>query len=508
MISQSIGLFLSLLVSIPTLLLVPALVGQTQQPIHLSLQESITLALKHNFDVRAARYTPQIHAANALSAKGPLAPAATFDFSTKDSRLPSPTPFLEGVEEAPEVLSLSTSNKQEWKLGFQDSLSTGTAYGLFFSNLRQKSNSQFQIFDPTYSSALSLVVTQPLLDGFGTGANQGRIFIARNTQQISIHQFQQQVSAIVSQVQMTYWALVYAIENLNVKELTLQHARDLLNFNKGRFRVGAATENDILQAEAAMASREAEVISVQDDVEDTTDQLKRLTNLMADDNAWSLQIAPTDTPDFKDVTVNLDESLKTALTNRPDYIGARIDLENKQIQVRLAKNQTLPTLDLEGTFSLNGLGGSYSDTLDELRSGDFRTWQIGVFLRFPIGDPTAKGELQKRRLENEQALTNFKSLEQRIVIEVREAVRQLKTNHKRIVATQSALELEERKLAAEQKKYELGLSTNYNVLQFQADLSEAQTRHLKAIIDYNKAQVILTETLGTTLLAHNIQLTE
>jgi outer membrane protein TolC len=288
----------------------------------------------------------------------------------------------------------------------------------------------------------------------------------------------------------------------------LQHARDLLNFNKGRFRVGAATENDILQAEAAMASREAEVISVQDDVEDTTDQLKRLTNLMADDNAWSLQIAPTDTPDFKDVTVNLDESLKTALTNRPDYIGARIDLENKQIQVRLAKNQTLPTLDLEGTFSLNGLGGSYSDTLDELRSGDFRTWQIGVFLRFPIGDPTAKGELQKRRLENEQALTNFKSLEQRIVIEVREAVRQLKTNHKRIVATQSALELEERKLAAEQKKYELGLSTNYNVLQFQADLSEAQTRHLKAIIDYNKAQVILTETLGTTLLAHNIQLTE
>lgn len=190
------------------------------------------------------------------------------------------------------------------------------------------------------------------------------------------------------------------------------------------------------------------------------------------------------------------------------YAEAKISLENKKIQLRLAKNQKLPTLDLEGTFSLNGLGRSYSNTLDELRSGDFRTWKIGVFLRFPIGDPTAEGELQKRRLQNEQAITNFKSLEQRIIVEVRETVRQLQTNHKRISATKSALELEERKLAAEKKKYELGLSTKYNVLLFQADLSEAQTNHLKAIIDYNKARVILAETIGTTLTERHIQLTE
>lgn len=482
--------------------------AQTQGQKRLSLRESIELAIKNNFDIRAAEYTPRIRAADILSARGSLAPSTGFDFTTKDSRTPSSTPFLEGLEEGTGDLSVASTETQEWSLNFRDRFKTGTQYGIVFNSLRQESNSKFQVFQPYYSSALSLVLTQPLLDGFGTGANAGRILIAKNTRQLSIYQFQGQVASIVSQVQITYWDLVFAIENLKVKELALQQARDLLKFNQRQLEVGSATENDVLQAQAAVASREAEIIAAQDAVKDKEDGLKRLTNLMEGENAWDIQIIPEDTPRFEVLTVDLEGSLKTAFENRPDFAQARIGIENKQIQLRMAKNQTLPTVDLEGTFALNGLGDNYSDTLSELGSGDFRTWKVGVFLKYPIGDPTAKGELQRRRMENEQALMNLKSLEQQIVIEVREAVRQLETNHKRIIATQSALELEERKLAGEQKKYELGLTTSYNLLQFQADLSLARTGHLKAIIDYNKAIVQLAETLGTTLKENNVQLAE
>jgi outer membrane protein TolC len=204
----------------------------------------------------------------------------------------------------------------------------------------------------------------------------------------------------------------------------------------------------------------------------------------------------------------LQESIATALADRPEYTQAKLDLQNSDISIKVAKNQRLPILDLQGSYSLNGLGDGLDEPLSQVGSADYGSWFVGLALRMPLGERGARAELQKSQYEKEQKLLTLKALEQKIIAEVRGAVRQLETDRKRITATKVAEDLARQVLLAEEKKYRLGLSTSYEVLQFQASLATATKNRLSAVVDYRKSIVNLYKALGVTLEKLGIELEE
>jgi len=243
-------------------------------------------------------------------------------------------------------------------------------------------------------------------------------------------------------------------------------------------------------------------------VKDAEDELKRITNIIQDEALWDAAIIPVEAPTTEAMEVDLEESVASALKNRPEYAQAELDLQNSDIYVKVAKNQRLPTLDLEGSYTLNGLGGDLDEPLSQVGGADYRSWFVGLALRMPLGERGARADLKRSQFEKEQKLLALKDLEQQIIADVRGAVRQLETDRKRIEATKVAEDLAKQVLKTEEEKYNLGLSTSYELLQFQASLATATKNRLRAVIDYRKSMVYLNQALGITLENLDIEMEE
>lgn len=469
--------------------------------IELSFQECISRALESNLDVRIQRIGPQIQGTLVTTAKGSFEPSASLGSTANRSEEPSSTPDLTGAD-------VRTSDSQVLSFGISDPIITGGRYGLSLNSNRSENNSNLQTLNPAYRSGFTFNVTQPLLEGFGIGVNKAPITIAKNNQDISVLRLKTQLIKTLSEVQNDYWELVFSLDNLKVQQLALKQAQDLRDRNKLLKDIGKATESDVLQAQSAVASREADVIAASDAVKDAEDRLKRITNIIQDESQWDLEIIPVDAPSFEAVEADLQKSIAAAMENRPEYIQAKLDLQNSDISIKVAKNRRLPALDLEGSYGLNGLGADMEEPFSQVGGADYRSWFVGFALRVPLGDRKAKAELKKSQLEKEQKLLALKDLEQQIVAEVRGAVRQLESDKKRIEATKAAEEFASRVLLVEEERHKNGFSTSYEVLQFQANLATATRNRLRATIDYRKSIVALHQALGVTLEGLNVEFEE
>ncbi|HWP49762.1 MAG TPA: TolC family protein [Candidatus Limnocylindrales bacterium] len=469
--------------------------GEELPKVFLSLEEAINLALVNNFDIAIERFNPKINNERITVAEAKFDPTVVANGSASKSLTPAASQTTGSEEET-----------RNFNAGIQQTLSPGTSYSFAFNNSWRQTNSPLAIINPAYGSNGLLTVTQPLLRGFGTAVNKAPIYIARNNRDISVSVLEGRVIQVITDVQNAYWDLVFAIGDLDAKRLALKLAQDLIRINRAQVEVGTLAPIEVLQAEASAAAREEGVLVAEETLRDTEDNLKRILNLQAGDRKfWDVSIVPLDKPPFEIRDVSVEESIKIALQKRPELVQARINLKNRNIDVLTNRNQILPALNFQGALGLNGLGASYGDNLNELTSGDFYTWQAGINFEFPLGNRAAKSNYAVAKLAAEQAEVTIKNLEQQIILDVRQAVRQIRTNIKRVESTRIARELAEKQLDAEQKKFNEGLSTNFNVLQFQSDLATAVSNEVRAITDYNKSLANLQRAMGTTLEAKNIK---
>jgi outer membrane protein TolC len=280
---------------------------------------------------------------------------------------------------------------------------------------------------------------------------------------------------------------------------------------------------EILQAQSEVASREEAVITARKLIQDNEDNLKNILNISFDSPEGRKEIQPSDSPKFiVEAPVPLKKSTLIALKMRPDYLAKKKELDNKNIQVKFNENQLYPTLDLIASFGLNGIsgdaqpigippttnpfGGNLGRSIERTFSGDFPAFEGGLLFKYPLGNRDAKSRLAVSKLETAQLLMDIKDLEKTIVVEVREAARQINTDKKRVQAARIASRLAKEKLIAEEKKFEVGLSTSFEVLQFQTDLAEEQSKELKSVIDFNKSKIKLRKVLATTLEEYNIRM--
>jgi outer membrane protein len=196
--------------------------------------------------------------------------------------------------------------------------------------------------------------------------------------------------------------------------------------------------------------------------------------------------------------------LEMAFGHRPDYRQAKLEIEARTLNQGFTRNQLLPTLDLQGRVGINGLDTELGDAFNHFTSGDFVQYQVGFAFKYPLGNQAAKSRFTRARLEVEQARALLERAEQRILVEVREATRDVETNIKRVSVTRGARELAQKKLEAEEKKLAVGLSSVREILRFQDDLSREQSREIRSLTDYNISLANLDRAKGITLDRLNI----
>ncbi len=474
----------------------------------LSLKEAILQALEYNLDIHISQQTREQYLTDILFQQAQFDPAVELAGRYDRSIAPLNRPVFGfgGVTQGTDPQKFD-QNDTNVNFNLTQRLLTGTSYDLTFNNNRNSVAGQTGfLFNPSYQSDLSLTLTQSLLRNFGPSINATQITIARNTAERETYAVTQQILTTIAQVEQTYWELVFARQNLIIAQGSLRAAEDLMASNQGMVKAGVMSEVDVLQARTAVANRIEQIFLAHKAMKDQEDQLRRLFSPSEWDLRQTDPLIPREAPMRAEWKVHADEGFQTALTQRPEILQAQKNRETAEVNTVYAKNQLLPELSLQGIVGVSGLGDSMTDNWDRMKSTDFYNMGGGLVLSIPLGNRAAKSQYDRRRLESQQQETILQRLRQQIIVEVKEARRQVQTNHLRLQTNEHARKFSEEQLAAERQRLGLGLSTTRAVLEFQRELRLAQGRELRALIDYNQALSRFRFVTASVLEHYDIQL--
>lgn len=475
----------------------------------LSLSEAALRALKNNLDISISRHTRESRLADIVIEQSKFDP--TLSLNSTYNRIASPLnrPVFGGTGGTLNNITVFDQRNYSFTVDATQNLITGGNIDVNYSPTRSSVNQDVArgfLFNPSWTGGLALTITQPLLRNAGIELNKTFIKVAQNNAEVEQHVFRDRVMTVIASVEQTYWELVFANENLIVAKAALDAAEELLASNRAKKKAGIMSIVDVLQAEAAVASRVEQVLVAERIIHDQEDQLRRLLNPGEESLRQDMHITPADAPLTVLEPLSLQEAIDTAIEQRPEIVQAKKNVESGEINREFARNQLLPTLSLQGTVGLSGLGKDYGDSVSKNFSGDFYNYGAGLVLSYPLGNRSAISTYNKRQLEAKNAEATLANVRQHVIVGVREAVRRVQTDFKRIETTRSARIMAEKQLQAERERLRVGLSTTRFVLDFQRDLATAQANELRSIVDYNKSLSNLARHKATTLDRYNLQL--
>jgi len=486
----------------------------------LTVGEMINLVLQNNLDVGLNRLSPLSSLYFIDTMYRPFEPTLRLQATVNRNTVPA-TSQLIGAQQ------LSTLGGA-YSLGFSQSLDTGTSIGVDFSINRNSSNSAFNTFNPSYTGLLRYSVSQHLLNGYGRAINKHLIRVAQNNQKMSGTQFERQLIDLVAQAQRSYWDLVFAAEDIKVKQRSMDLAQKTLSDNQIQVQIGTLAPIDVVQAESEVANRRVQFVTSTFTEVQTQDQVKKLITSQSDPGLVLAKLMPAQgvpKPEASD-TMPVEQAIKVALENRPEMKQLQLDLENKKIDLDYTKNQLLPTVDVLASYTQNGVGGKetvrngfgptapiiaqynggLTDAFGQLFGYGYTGYAVGFSVQIPLRNRAAQGDNARAMTDERIAEQRISSQAQQIALEVRNALTQVDMNRARIEAATKARELSERRLEAEQKKFDLGASTIRFVLEEQRNVAQAQTDELQAVVNYTKSIVDMDRSMGMTLKKNNIEI--
>ncbi|MFQ5721378.1 MAG: TolC family protein [Candidatus Aminicenantales bacterium] len=485
----------------------------------LSLEDCVVKALKNNLQIAVERYNPELADVSLTRAKELFMPRFDLNYGTQKTENP-PYWWIQGAN------TLVTKYK-DYGLSIVQQIPTGGNFSLSLTSYKSDTNQSFQLINPRFGSTLRFDFVQPLLRDFGFKVSRKEIIIAQNNIKISRRQLESTLLDTIYKVQEAYWNLVYSIENYKVKKQSLELAQDLLAKNKKEVEVGKLAPIEILNAEAVVASREADILQAEALIKKNEDVLKNVLNLP--EEASLGQIVPSDQPTYVKKEISLEEALKKAYEKRPDLKMKKTDIKTKELNLAVAKNQTLPGLNLNLSYWSPGISGdrllylndnpflgiivgkekgSASNSLRDAFQLKYKNWALSLSLSIPLSNFLTKADYVRARMELEKSQLELENIKKQVLMEVKDAVREIETSAKRVEAYRVARELAEKRLEAEEKKLRVGLTTNYFVLQYQEELGTARSQEIKALVDYNLAWAKLDKALGTSLDKRHIRIVD
>ena len=457
----------------------------------LKLYDCLLIALEKNLTILIQKTEPLIDQWRILGEKSIFDPQYAFSMSYNDSKIPtsSITRLSTGLNSL-ETESIYFSN------AVSGLISTGTQYNFFYDSNKYEGTATF--FQSEYDSKFGINLKQPLLRNFGIDTTLAHIRIANFNKEISELTFKETVIDTLSQVQDAYWDLLLAIKELEVFRESLELAETLLADNIKRVEVGSLPQIEITQAEAGVAAREENVIIGEQVVLNYTN---RLMILLYDDpeDIMNLEVLPVDAPIIAEIELSFKDSLKIAYDNRVDYLRVKKEIDTEKLNIRYLLNQRLPEVNFVGEYNMQGINGNYGNVLDSMAAEDTREWILGVEVNIPFGNRLRRSEYQESLLKLKKLEYRMREIELSLVKEIDDAIGNIRTNMKRIVATRVSAKLADEALRAEIKKLESGVSTSHNVLEFQEDLSRAKFKEVQAVIDYRKSLFELSRVEGDIL---------
>ncbi|HZF01367.1 MAG TPA: TolC family protein [Methylomirabilota bacterium] len=463
----------------------------------LSLQDCIQQALTHNLDVQIERYTPKISLYDLDAAYGGWDPVFTASGQHNYNVTGG------GLDQNQLPIPPARSDQNSFRSGLAGSTPWGMTYNLS-GNIADKYGATATPFENS-AGAVSASVTQPLLRNFWIDNTRLTIRVAKNRLKYSEQGLRQQIINTVTAVANAYYELVYARENVKVQQEALELAKTQLNQDKQRSQIGTIAELDVQQDEAQAAQSQANLIAAEDTLSVDENTLK---NLLTDDyKKWhDVDVQPSETLAATMESFNLQDSWNKGMSERPDLLQTRLNVEQQGIQLKFYRNQLFPELDLIGTYGFNGTGTEFSDAFGQIHEANRPFYTYGAQLSMPLGNFGPRNRLKTSKATLQQVLLQLKQFEQNVMVEIDNAVKNAQSKYQSVEATKQARIYAEAALDAEQKKYAVGKSTTFTVLQLQNNLTAARSQEIRALADYNEALANLAAQEGSTLEKNGIDI--
>ena len=473
----------------------------------MSLQNCIQQALQHNLDVQIQRYNPEIALYNLRASYGGYDPllslSATHTYTSQQA-----TVLPNGI-----VAPSGTFKVNNFQSGLSGELPlTGLQYD-FTSELVEQHQLGFNTNDlpvttPSSSGNIGVKLTQPLLKNLWIDNTRLTIQVDKNRLGYNEQGFKEQVITSMTSVETAYYELIFALENLKVQQEALDLSQTQLDQDKQRLQIGTVALLSVQQDQSQVAQNQANVITAQGTLE--TDQ-NALKNLITDNySSWhDTDIQPSETLTAPLVLFDLQDSWSRGMTERPDLIQYRLNVEQAGIQLKFDRNQLFPELDVIGTYGWNGYGAVFNGTFAEIGRGNLPYYSVEGSLSMPLANRDARNTFKSQKVTLQQAVLQLKQYEQSVLVGIDNAVKTAQTDYESVDATRQARIYAEAALDASEKTYAVGKSTTFEVLTYQNNLTTARGQEIRALANYEQALANLYAAEGSTLdrLGINIEAT-
>ncbi len=492
---------------------------QADRVFDLTVDDALERALDRNLDIAVERLNPQLQDLSIAEANAAFMPNLNSNFDLGRSVTPSRSQLDGRLSQLP--VNTETGGAG---VGVEQAVKWyGGRYSLDWDNGRTETNNVFFSYNPSFRSFVALSYTQPLLRGRRIDAPRRQLLVSQLNRDISDIDLRETITNTVAEVRRAYWDLVYAKASVDVQLQALELAEQLVRDNRARVEIGTLAPIDIVQAQSEAAQRRQAVAEAEQNLRTAELLLKQLIVGGTDDDVWDAEINTVDRPVLDFGPIDVDAAIRTALDARTDIARTRRQQEINDVTLRNLANDTLPSLDLVGSYRLQGQGGTrlvpqtfgdlpvlggstvdvipggYADALAHLAGADFPDWTVQLQLSYPLGQSAQRAAHARAQLQIRQTRAQLRQLELQIATEVTNAAVQIRSVQQRIDAARAARELAEEQLAAEESKFEVGTSTNFFVVQAQRDLATARDNELRAILDYQNAVIEFERVQQTSL---------
>ena len=411
---------------------------------------------------------------------------------------------------------------------YSQAFATGTQLMLDFNNSRATNNALFSTLVPEIRSDFRFTFRQHLLSGFGLGPNLRFVHIAKNNREISDVAFRNQVVATVVQIENIYWDLVSAFETVRVNEQSVALAEKTVSDDRAQVKIGNLAPIEVTRAESELAQRREDLLIAQTQLQLQQLLMKNaITRNLSDRVLASAPVIPTNLVALpaQEPVVPVEDLIQDALVHRPELVQTRIDLTNRDISRKGARNALLPTVDFVAWYGGSGLAGvqnplntevppssiattGFTNAFTQLVHTDFPDYAVGLSVNLPIRNRGAQADQVRSELEYRQAQMRSLQLQNQVGIEVRNAQFAVEQNRARVDTARQARDLASQTFDIERKRFALGASTSNDVLHRQRDLAQAESTLVNAMSAYAKSRVELDRSTGSLLSRYGIVLDE
>ena len=495
----------------------------------LSLQEAVRMALENNLQIEIEGYTEELNQEQKYGTKGFYDPIFNFSAGWNSSERPTTSVLDAGT-------SVRTTISKRWTYdsSVTQNIRGGGNVGLQFNTNSSSTNSSFSYINPSYNSNLNLSFTQPLWRGFRHTTPDRQMKLYNLDSKINESQFKKTVADTINQVQSQYWELAYAIENHETRRQSLQLALLNLNDNRKRVDIGVLAPIEITSSRAEAATRSQELIASEVSITNAQNTLKGYLSPDRNDPLWGSIIIPTEKLVIRDVSMTLDEAVETALKKRPELEQLTYQVAQNEVDRKYYKNQGKPDVSFTAglisqgtsgkvwtTGSTGGLPGvtqiplldhpfygEYGTAWGQVYGFDYLTYNFGLSVEIPLFNRSNKAQLAQLAISDRRYQTQVRNVQQSVIVEVRNAFQNIMTLRESMEAAKVARELSEEQVNGVTKRFEAGLSTNFEVLQYQRDLATAKVNELRAMIDYQLGMASLQAATFTLVDDNDVLIAE